>query len=139
KERWRCGLLLVDNASSCDCDAKRVPVALSAAITSTWLIYGAPAAAFVGFYLSRRRQDERQARIIRDEAIEAGLPEPASLHPVIDPAKCVGCATCVRACPEQSVLGVINGKADLIGPTHCIGHGACAAACPVGAIDLVFG
>lgn len=114
-------------------------MALSAALTSTWLIYGAPAAAFVGFYLKRRRQAECQARIIRDEAIEAGLTEPASLHPVIDPAKCIGCATCVKACPEQSVLGVIHGKAALIGPTHCIGHGACAAACPVGAIDLVFG
>lgn len=114
-------------------------MALSAALTSTWLIYGAPAAAFVGFYLTRRRKDERQARTIRDEAIEAGLTEPASLHPVIDPAKCIGCATCVKACPEQSVLGIINGKADLIDPTHCIGHGACAAACPVGAIDLVFG
>ena len=114
-------------------------MALSAALTSTWLIYGAPAAAFVGFYLTRRRRDERQARAIRDESIEAGLTEPASLHPVIDPAKCIGCATCVKACPEQSVLGIINGKADLVGPTHCIGHGACAAACPVGAIDLVFG
>jgi len=28
------------------------------------------------------------------------------------------------------VLGLINGKAVLIGPTDCIGHGACKTACP---------
>lgn len=67
------------------------------------------------------------------------MTEPASLHPVIDPARCLGCATCTRACPEGDVLGIINGKAELIEPTHCIGHGACASACPTSAITLVFG
>lgn len=49
---------------------------------------------------------------------------------------------CVKACPEQpthTVLGLINGKAQLVSPTDCIGHGACRAACPVGALSLVFG
>jgi len=48
----------------------------------------------------------------------------------------------VRACPEQPehmVLGLIDGKANLITAGDCIGHGACRAACPVGAISLVFG
>ena len=68
--------------------------------------------------------------------------EPPSLHPVIDPLTCIGCGSCVKACPEQpehQVLGMINGKAHLIGPADCIGHGACRVACPVGAITLVFG
>lgn len=73
-------------------------------------------------------------------AVEAaGLNEPSSLHPVIDSVKCIGCATCVKACPEGEILGLINGKAELIEPTRCIGHGACQSACPMGAIDLVFG
>ena len=78
---------------------------------------------------------------IFDEAVASGLAEPASLHPVVNHAKCLGCATCVRACPEKdkNVLGVINGKAQLINPTHCIGHGACKKACPFDAIELVFG
>ena len=67
------------------------------------------------------------------------MTEPASLHPVIDPLKCIGCGSCVNACPEQQVLGLINRKAELIAPSHCIGHGACKAACPEDAITLVFG
>ena len=72
----------------------------------------------------------------------AGLLEPASLHPVIDPARCIGCGSCIKACPEQpehQVLGLINGRAQLVSPTDCIGHGACKTACPVDAITLVFG
>ncbi len=77
-----------------------------------------------------------------EDSRSAGLLEPASLHPVIDPNLCVGCGSCVKACPEQpehSVLGLINGKAQLISPTDCIGHGACKVACPMDAISLVFG
>jgi thioredoxin reductase/NAD-dependent dihydropyrimidine dehydrogenase PreA subunit len=61
------------------------------------------------------------------------------LHPVIDPNKCLGCAACVKACPETKILGIIGGKAKLINPTSCVGHGACARACPFTAITLVFG
>ncbi len=77
-----------------------------------------------------------------DEEFEAGLTEPASLHPVIDQVLCMGCGSCVDACPEQvnhPVLGLIEGKAALIAPTNCIGHGACKTACPFDAISLVFG
>ncbi len=71
-------------------------------------------------------------------AEKAGLTEPVSLHPVVDPSRCVGSATCVNVCPENA-LGIIDGKAQLTNPVVCIGHGACAAACPVTAITLVFG
>ena len=80
--------------------------------------------------------------MVQTEEFEAGLTEPASLHPVIDPAKCMGCGTCVSACPEghnHPVLGLIDGKGQLIAPTNCIGHGACKTACPFDAITLVFG
>src|SRR5580704_16240853 len=75
----------------------------------------------------------------RTAAAEADLLEPASLHPEIDPARCIGCGACVRACPEGDILGLINRKAILVEPSECIGHGACRLACPSDAINLVFG
>ncbi len=69
----------------------------------------------------------------------SGMSEPASLHPLIDVSRCIGCGSCAAACPEGKVIGVINGKAELIKPSGCIGHGACKIACPEDAITLVFG
>jgi len=103
------------------------------------LIYGGVLVLiWAGFALARGRSHRRYGRM-RREAEAAGLTEPASLHPVVDEVRCVGSGACVRACPEQDVLGIIDGKAVLVNPTRCIGHGACAAACPVDAITLVFG
>jgi thioredoxin reductase/NAD-dependent dihydropyrimidine dehydrogenase PreA subunit len=86
---------------------------------------------------SKKKVSERHLAVL-NEAKEAGLTEPPSLHPVVDLSICMGSGACVRNCPEKA-LGVIKGKGVLINPTHCIGHGACAPACPVGAIKLVFG
>ena len=107
-----------------------------------YLIYSAPLALYLAWYLVSRSRLKRQSFDAQKEALEAGLTEPVSLHPAIDYTKCIGCGACVNACPEQdhhTVLGIIDGKADLVGPTNCIGHGACAPACPVDAITLVFG
>ena len=93
---------------------------------------------WIGWAALARGRTRRSVAVMR-EAQAAGLTEPASLHPVIDPALCLGCGACVKACPERSVLGIIDGKAALIEPSHCIGHGACASACPTDAISLVFG
>lgn len=90
-------------------------------------------------YLYVRTRKQRLARRELYEAQEAGLLQPASLHPVIDKNLCIGCRSCISACPEHNVLGLILDKAELINPAHCIGHGACKTACPMGAIKLVFG
>ena len=107
-----------------------------------WVVYLVPLFFIWKWHTRKRRDIEAESRAIRDQALRAGLTEPVSLHPLIDPAKCVGCGECVKACPEQPdvrVLGLIDGKAELISPTECIGHGACKTACPTGAITLVFG
>lgn len=88
---------------------------------------------------SRRRRRKSAHVELLEENIQAGLMEPASLHPKIDRHACIGCNTCAAVCPEGDVLGLIGDRVELINPTHCIGHGACATACPVGAITLVFG
>ena len=103
-----------------------------------WGAYSLPLILMLVFMLSRTRRTHKNIRTL-NEAKEAGLTEPASLHPVIEPTVCMGCGACVTACPEGNVLGLIRGKAKLINPTHCIGHGACKVACPFDAITLVFG
>lgn len=84
----------------------------------------------------RRRGAVHAEQLARAEA--EGLNEPASLHPVVDPTRCIGSGGCALACPEGA-LGIVGGKAVLINGSACIGHGACAAACPVEAIQLVLG
>ena len=92
----------------------------------------------VFFYLRGKSKKETAAVEQLQESVEAGLTEPSSLHPLIDPKKCLGAGSCIAACPEEAI-GMIKGKAVFINPTVCIGHGACMAACPHGAITLVFG
>jgi thioredoxin reductase/ferredoxin len=101
-------------------------------------IYLIPLIIIAYIYLSGRKKKEREAIATLNESIEAGLTEPPSLHPEINPNLCLGSGTCITACPEHAI-GMIKGKAVLVNPTHCIGHGACATACPHDAITLVFG
>lgn len=102
-------------------------------------VYALPLVLILMIYMGRRKKTETRSIAKHASAAEAGLLEPASLHPVIDPGQCIGCGSCVSACPEGEILGLINGKAVLVEPSHCIGHGACKTACPVDAITLVFG
>ncbi len=103
------------------------------------LIYALPLLLmWLGWAYYARRRHRRDHAVLEDNR-QAGLLEPQSLHPVIDPALCLGCGSCVRACPEKTVLGLIDGKARMIEPTLCIGHGACQNSCPTNAISLVFG
>lgn len=106
--------------------------------TTALLIYALPFVGMLVWYLARRRRNERESASRLQEAIEAGLNEPASLHPVIDPRRCLNSRACVAACPENAI-GIIDGKAQLVNAGACIGHGACMAACPHDAIQLVFG
>ncbi|MBU6258854.1 MAG: NAD(P)-binding domain-containing protein [Burkholderiales bacterium] len=102
------------------------------------IFYLSLAAFFVGWHVWRRRRRHRAELEQLRQSREAGLNEPPSLHPVVDPNRCLGSGACVKACPEAA-LGVVDGKAVLINAAACIGHGACYHACPVQALTLVFG
>ena len=107
-------------------------------LSTTLLIYLIPLILILAFYILRQWQKTRHGQERLQMAQEAGLTEPASIHPIIDPIRCCGSGACITACPEKA-LSIIKGKAVLTDPTHCIGHGACLAACPTQAITLVFG
>lgn len=102
-----------------------------------WPYLALPVVAVVWHLWQRGRKERAHAHQL-GEAVAAGLNEPPSLHPVVDPARCIGSGSCVKVCPEHA-LGMVNGKATLINASACIGHGACHAACPFDAISLVFG
>lgn len=80
----------------------------------------------------------RAARVLAQESIltNARVAE-------VDPAKCVGCLTCVRICPYNvpKISSEISGVGDIIGAAFieaavCHGCGSCASECPAQAIQI---
>lgn len=85
----------------------------------------------------QRRQQVGEEKL--NQAVANNVHIPPSLHPIINPDICIGSFSCLEACPEGDILGIVDSKPKLVEPAHCIGHGKCAAECPVTAIRLVFG
>ncbi|MBZ5700586.1 MAG: NAD(P)-binding domain-containing protein [Acidobacteriia bacterium] len=50
--------------------------------------------------------------------------------PVINASLCIGCGSCIEACPETGALELVGGKAILTHPDRCTGHAKCAEVCP---------
>ncbi|HET9552455.1 MAG TPA: NAD(P)-binding domain-containing protein [Anaeromyxobacteraceae bacterium] len=90
-------------------------------------------------HLRRRGARSRRGAAALRATVERNQHLPRSLHPVVDPDVCIGSLSCLKACPEGDILGIVDHAARLVHADHCIGHGRCAAECPVGAIKLVFG
>ncbi|MEW6113957.1 MAG: hydrogenase iron-sulfur subunit [Thermodesulfobacteriota bacterium] len=63
------------------------------------------------------------------EEIPAAFPGP----PIVDPAKCTICLTCVRLCPHGAMSFRKRAEAD---PESCVRCGICASECPMEAIRL---
>ncbi len=80
----------------------------------------------------------RAAAILSKESLSVG-----GIVAEVDPGLCVGCLTCLRACPynvpqiraDLSGVGGIIGAA-YINPAQCRGCGICAGECPARAIQL---
>lgn len=95
------------------------------------------------FWLNRDLEPRDRGSLLRrtkPKTVQAPAPTPpASLHPVINENRCIGCGSCMEACPEGDVLGIVDFETRLVNPSRCMGHGACATACPMDAITLVAG
>ena len=55
-------------------------------------VYIALALLVIAVHVVRRRLKERAHEAALKEATESGMGEPPSLHPIIDPVRCVGSA-----------------------------------------------
>lgn len=88
--------------------------------------------------LQRQRDLRAMARTVADRETvrEQGGAKAELQHPVVDLSRCLGCATCVAACPEEGVLELVHGQAAVVRGARCIGAAACERECPVDAITV---
>ncbi|MBZ0269406.1 NAD(P)-binding domain-containing protein [bacterium] len=83
--------------------------------------------------------DMATARIVEEEEKAADADndgaEKGKLHAIVRADACVGCGTCVPACPIEGAIRM-EGKLAVVDKDRCDGLGLCVAACPVGGIFL---
>ena len=111
-------------------------------MSSEVLIWGVSLAVVVAIvvpYVLSFRKRRVVDRSRKEEAVRLGVDRPPAQFPFIDPMRCIGCGTCVDACPEGDVLGIVGGTATVVNGLRCVGHGRCEIACPVGAIEVGLG
>ena len=86
-------------------------------------------------YIIKVKRKEREVILTKNLAADIGSNRPVGDHPLINISLCIGCSSCVDACPEHA-LGLVKGRSELIYPAKCVGHSICRDACPVGAISI---
>ncbi|MFT7542176.1 MAG: Pyruvate/2-oxoacid:ferredoxin oxidoreductase delta subunit [Gammaproteobacteria bacterium] len=69
------------------------------------------------FAIAQRRSEMlrmHDAIRARDRAVRIGSDKAQLQHPIVDMSRCLGCATCVAACPEDGVLEMLHGQAIVV-------------------------
>jgi thioredoxin reductase/NAD-dependent dihydropyrimidine dehydrogenase PreA subunit len=85
------------------------------------------------------REEKKETLEKLQDAVVRGSNKPLAQYPQINPYTCIGCGSCIEACPEDEVIGLVNGIAHIVHGSRCVGHGNCEFACPVGAIKVGLG
>ncbi len=104
-----------------------------------WTVVLTLVAGGVVLYTRNFRRQRHSDRDRLTQTRDLGMDKASGQYPLVDAGACIGCGTCVAACPEGDVLGIVMGKAVVINGSRCIGHGKCADACPEGAIKVGLG
>ncbi len=99
-----------------------------------WQLGSAFGLGLVALFVLRRRA-AKQTTTTATEASRGGA---RRRLPVIDSARCLGCAACVEACPHD-VLEVSRHVALVARPDACCGLSLCAERCPNGSLQLIEG
>lgn len=90
---------------------------------------------------------QRKIQTARSKAVVAAMGEarakgkhlPVAQYPFINTTLCIGCGSCIAACPEDQVIGLVEGIAAIVHGSRCVGHAKCEQACPVGALKVGLG
>lgn len=114
---------------------------LLASVHLLWVAGGVVALFWVLAVWQRRVDARQRAHVVERirEAKSLGADRPVGQYPQIDPLACIGCGSCIRACPEEEVIGLVDGVAHVIHASRCVGHARCAEVCPVGALTVGLG
>ena len=67
---------------------------------------------------------------VRPDTNGAGGGGKGKPRPVINATLCIGCGSCVDACPETGTLALVGGKSILANAERCVGHAKCVEVCP---------
>ncbi len=105
----------------------------------TWTLVGGVILFFLLPYIRQTKKNAQLSLETKERSKQMGDDIPTVQHPLINPSLCIGCGTCVRKCPEGTILGLVGGKSTIINGANCKGHGRCEASCPVGAITIGLG
>jgi len=106
-----------------------------------WLITGNLIYYALGIFLAWRLKDNRAfcKYICPIPVVQKITTRFSLLKMKIDPAKCINCGKCEKACPMDVKLLAYKNKNWRVLATECISCSTCAYACPVGAVAFTVG